>query len=77
MKMLRVEWEDSAAPREGTWHDDDVDMGIVNCVSVGFEVRRTKKMLLLAMGHDDNDPPRWHSIWAIPRRAIVRGRRLK
>lgn len=79
LPLLLVEWEDSAQP-ESPWqwvHDYKIPK-IVACVSVGYLIAETKNAIAIAPNLGDVSEPRAQAcgIMRIPRRAIIRQRRL-
>ena len=75
MKIVIVEWTD-AAGSDGTWSENADDLEPARITSVGFLVKETKRAITLGQSRDDNTPPKFDNLLAIPRNAITRRVRL-
>ena len=68
-----VEWEDSARPIESwQWVDDYQMPRIVNCISVGYLIAKTKQAIALApnLGDIESERIQASGIIRIPNRSI-------
>jgi hypothetical protein len=80
---VEVEWIDSAFTRG--WRDPDEmlsESGCMNCISVGYLIRKTPKMVTIVQSHHDlKREQRFHDSWSealsIPRSCVRKIRRLR
>lgn len=73
LPIVKVEWEDSSQPvSEWQWIDDYKVPEIVNCLSVGFLIAKTKQAVALAANLGDLARERGQAsgIIRIPKSAI-------
>ena len=83
-KILYVEWVDSHAPSDASWHnEEEVEEWMKNefiIKDVGFLLKETKDAVYLVGGkHDDNDTYQihYHREISIPKSAIRKRKILK
>ena len=75
MQIVIVEWTD-AAGSDGAWSENADDLEPARITSVGFLVKDTKRAITLGQSRDDNRPPKFDNLLAIPRHAVTRRVRL-
>ncbi len=75
MKLVRVQWVDSAGMAGGPWLAADETIGIAHCESVGFLHERTKEKVVL-VGTRQRKSGRVACAFAIPAGAITKIERL-
>lgn len=69
-------WEDSAGS-DAIWDDQPEKLKPALINSVGILVREDDQAVILATSADDNTPPKYDGLLAIPRSAIRQRRRLE
>lgn len=74
MKMVLVQWEDSASAVRG-WVGRDESMCTVLCTSLGFVHKRKKRSLVLAQSFHTGQQV--GNLIAIPKSAIRKMRKVK
>ena len=75
MQIVIVEWTD-AAGSDGAWSENADDLEPARITSVGVLVKETKRAITLGQSRDDNRPPKFDKLLAIPRHAVTRRVRL-
>ncbi len=73
MKLVEVEWDDSAASAH--WQEPDVKSQPMKCRTAGYLLRETKKYVVIALTVANDGGT--ISPLAIPKGCITRRRRLK
>ena len=74
MKLLRINWIDTASTR-GWRNDDDKQHGTIKCVSVGYEIEGDKAAIHLVQSISDNEGR--SEVISIPKGTITKRRILR
>ena len=75
-QLVEVFWVDSAGS-DSVWDDKPDQLTPAFIHSAGLLVREDEGAVVIATSADDNDPPKYDGLLAIPRSAIRRRRRLE
>ena len=73
---MHIIWEDSAGS-DATWDHEPEKLTPAIINSVGILVREDDQAVVLAVSADDNEPPSYDGLLAIPSSAIRQRRRLE
>jgi hypothetical protein len=74
--ILFVRWVDSSS-QEGWKSGDNIDTELLQCVSVGFLVKETKKSIVISGHRTEQFEPDYDGIIVIPRSAILKIKKIK
>lgn len=75
-QLVEVFWVDSAGS-DSVWDDSPEKLTPAFIHSAGLLVREDESAVVIATSADDNEPPKYDGLLAIPRSAIRRRRRLE
>ena len=74
IQIVYLEWQDSAGA-DSVW-SEDADIKPAMIMSAGLLVKEDSDAVVLATSIDDNDPPKYDGLLAIPQTAITRRHNL-
>ena len=72
--LMEVKWKDAA--RTASVWVTDVNIQLVDAVTVGYLIKRTRKVIIVAQTKTP-DESLWGGIWIIPAAWVTKIRRIK